>query len=352
MFGFYDKYFTFFGLDITYYGFMIALGMAIGVFVACKNAKLRGLKVDDLLIIACYVLPLSIIGARIYYVLFSLDEFNSFWDIFKIWEGGMAIYGGVIGGALGIVLYCLIHKKNFLDVGDIAVPSLVLGQAIGRIGCYFAGCCYGIAVNDPSVTWFPLSTKINGVWHLSTFFYECLWDLMTFVILLLLLRKDKMKYRGSIMCLYFIIYGVGRAWIEALRGDSLYLGSIKVSQLLSILLIAFGVIMLVVTEILHRKGKIKTIKDLKPQYQLNIQSEIEERAKRQAKKEEKRQNKLKQVDNNKIEDDLTKSKADKEINDNDVSIEEKIAGKENPEEVVGDKKQENSSKNEDKKDSQ
>ena len=110
--------------------------------------------------------------------------------------------------------------------------------------------------------------------------------------------------------------------------------------------------MLVVTEILHRKGKIKTIKELKPQYQLNIQSEIEERAKRQAKKEEKRQNKLKQVDNNKIEDDLTKSKADKEINDNDVSIEEKVAGKENPEEVVGDKKQENSSKNEDKKDSQ
>lgn len=368
MFGFYDSYFTFFGLDITYYGFIIALGMAIGVFVACKNAKFRGLKTDDLLIIACYVLPLSIIGARIYYVIFSLEEFDSFWDIFKIWEGGMAIYGGVIGGALGIVLYCLIHKKNFLDVGDIAAPSLVLGQAIGRIGCYFAGCCYGIAVTDPSLTWFPLSTQIDGVWHLSTFFYESIWDLMTFVILFLLLRKDKLKYRGSIIYLYFIIYGTGRAWIEALRGDSLYLGSIKVSQLLSILLIAFGIIMLVVTEILHRKGKIKTLKDLKPQYALNIQSELEEKAKKKAKKEERKQNKIKKAEDSasdvKIEGDVAKQKVStgndnnaasntEIITDAEVS-KEAICGEEGQndlsEEEVIDKKENLSSKNDDKKD--
>ena len=164
----------------------VAIGMALGVFLACKNAKFRGVKSDDIIILACYVLPLSVLGAKLYYLTFSGQPF-SFWDIFKIWEAGLAIYGGVIGGALGLVIYCLIHKKNILDMCDIAAPSLILGQAIGRIGCYFAGCCYGIEVTNPSLTWFPLSTFVHGAWHLSTFFYESLWDLLGFVILMLVL---------------------------------------------------------------------------------------------------------------------------------------------------------------------
>ena len=261
MFGFYDSYFLFFGLHITYYGFIIALAMALAVFVACKNAKFRGLKTDDLIICACYVLPLAIIGARIYYVIFS-DHNYTFGEIFRIWDGGMAILGGVIGGAIGVMLYCLIHKKNFLDVGDIAAPSLILGQAIGRIGCYFAGCCYGIEVTDSSLMWFPLSTQIDGVWHLSTFFYECIWNLLGFVVLMLLLRKSGVKQRGAIMSLYLIIYGAGRAWVEALRGDSLYIGSIKVSQLLSIIMIIIGIAVLVSVYLLTKKGKIKSLKQM------------------------------------------------------------------------------------------
>ena len=254
MFGFYDSYFLFFGLEVTYYGFLIAVGMALGVFVACKNAKFRGFKSDDIIILACYVLPLAVIGAKLYYLTFSGQPF-SFWDIFKIWEAGLAIYGGVIGGALGLVIYCLIHKKNILDMCDIAAPSLILGQAIGRIGCYFAGCCYGIEVTDPSLTWFPLSTFVHGGWHLSTFFYESIWDFATFLLLILLLRKNKVRQRGTIVALYFIVYGTGRAWIEALRGDSLYLGAIKVSQLLSILLIVLGIAIILTTYLLGRKGK-------------------------------------------------------------------------------------------------
>ena len=261
MFGFYDSYFLFFGLHITYYGFIIALAMALAVFVACKNAKFRGLKTDDLIICACYVLPLAIIGARIYYVIF-IDHNYTFGEIFRIWDGGMAILGGVIGGAIGVMLYCLIHKKNFLDVGDIAAPSLILGQAIGRIGCYFAGCCYGVEVTDPNLMWFPLSTQIDGVWHLSTFFYECIWNLLGFVVLMLLLRKSGVKQRGAIMSLYLIIYGAGRAWIEALRGDSLYIGSIKVSQLLSIIMIIIGIAVLVSVYLLTKKGKIKSLKQM------------------------------------------------------------------------------------------
>ena len=227
---------------IYFYGILMALGMGLGVFIACLNAKKRNLKSNDILILACYVLPLALIGARIYYVLFSLHEFSSFWQVFDVRRGGMAIYGGVIGGAIAIGLYCLIHKKNFFAVADVVVPSLILGQAIGRIGCFFSGCCYGIEVTNPDHMWFPLSTQINGVWHLSTFFYECAWDLLVFVALMLVLYLARfIKERGIVMSLYFILYGIGRAWIEALRGDSLMLGSIKVSQLLSILLIIFGV---------------------------------------------------------------------------------------------------------------
>ncbi len=260
MFGFYDSYFLFFGLEITYYGFIIAIAMALAVYLACINAKYRGLKTDDIILAACYILPLSIIGARIYYVIFS-DISYSFAEIFRIWDGGMAIYGGVIGGTIGGILYCIIHKKNILDVGDIAAPSLILGQAIGRIGCYFAGCCYGVEVTNPNLMWFPLSTKIHGIWHYSTFFYESIWNFLAFIILMLLLRKSKLKFRGALMSLYLIIYGAGRAWIEGLRGDSLYIGSIKVSQLLSILLILLGIVILTIIYIQTKKGKIKSVQE-------------------------------------------------------------------------------------------
>lgn len=287
MFGFYDSYFLFFGLEVTYYGFLIAVGMALGVFVACKNAKFRGFKSDDIIILACYVLPLSVIGAKLYYLTFSGQPF-SFWDIFKIWEAGLAIYGGVIGGALGLVIYCLIHKKNILDMCDIAAPSLILGQAIGRIGCYFAGCCYGIEVTDPSLTWFPLSTFVHGGWHLSTFFYESIWDFATFLLLILLLRKNKVRQRGTIVALYFIVYGTGRAWIEALRGDSLYLGAIKVSQLLSILLIVLGIAIILTTYLLGRKGKDVFVKE---KVALVIKQEQEKKIVRQTLKQKKKEEK-------------------------------------------------------------
>ena len=229
-------------LRIEFYGLIMALAMILGVAVACLNAKKRGLKSTDIFILACYVLPLAIIGARIYYVLFSLDQFTSFWQVFEIWNGGLAIYGGVIGGAIGVLLFCLIHKKNFFAVADIAVPSLILGQAIGRIGCFFAGCCYGIEVTNPEHMWFPLSTQIDGVWHYSTFFYESFWNFLVFAGLMCVLYLAKpIKEYGVLMSLYLVFYGIGRAWIEGLRGDSLYLGSIKVSQLLSILLIIAGV---------------------------------------------------------------------------------------------------------------
>ena len=258
MFGFFNSYFLLFGLKITYYGLIIAIAMALGVFIACKNAHLRGLKSDDILIVACYVLPLSILGARSYYVIFSQQSI-SFLEFFQIWNGGMAIYGGVIGGAIGVTLFCLIHKKNFLDVADVVAPSLILGQALGRIGCYFAGCCYGIEVTNPAYQFFPLSTQINGVWHLSTFFYESLWNFILFILLLFLLRGSKFTQKGAISSLYLIGYGLGRFWIEGLRGDSLMIGALRTSQILSIILVFVGIILFITYFVLAKKGNKKAL---------------------------------------------------------------------------------------------
>lgn len=256
MFGFYDSYFLFFSLKISYYGFLIALGMLLGVIIACVNAKKRGLKGDDILLLACYIIPLSILGARTYYVIF-FGGLSSFWQFFKIWEGGMAIYGGIIGGAIAVALYCLIHKKNFFDVADVAVPSLALGQCIGRIGCIFAGCCYGMEVENPNLHFFPVSMFSNGAWHYATQFYESFCCLLIFIVFMILINK-KVSTKGVMLSLYLICYGVTRFWIEGLRGDSLYLGSIKVSQLLSFLLIIGGTVLLTIL-LVRKKKKAKIL---------------------------------------------------------------------------------------------
>lgn len=253
MFGFYDSYFLFFSLKISYYGFLIAVGMLLAIVVACYNAKKRGLKSDDILLLACYIIPLSILGARAYYVTF-FGGLTSFWQFFKIWEGGMAIYGGIIGGVIAVALYCLIHKKNFFDVTDIAVPSLALGQCIGRIGCIFAGCCYGMEITNSSLQFFPIGLQINGVWHYATQIYESFFCLIIFIVFMFVIRKVSTK--GVMLSLYLICYGVTRFWIEILRGDSLYLGAIKVSQLLSLLIVIGGIILLTILLVQkHKKSK-------------------------------------------------------------------------------------------------
>ena len=349
MFGFYEDHFTIFGLDIAYYGFIIAVAMALGVFVACKNAKLRGLRTDDIILLACYVLPLAVIGARIYYVIFA-DQSFSFVEILRIWDGGMAIYGGVIGGAIGVMLFCFIHKHNFLDVGDIAAPSLILGQSIGRIGCYFSQCCYGIEVTDPSLQWFPLSTQIGGTWHLSTMFYESLWDLLLFIALMLILRKGWVKQRGSIVGLYFIGYGVGRAWIEALRGDSLYLGAIKVSQLLSIILIIAGIALILTMYILHRKGKVKNLSEIDYRGMILARNEAEQnrkndRAKARAEKKANKQNIQQTVQTEPNQDkEITSEIQDVPVNSDSVVEDKEVENKEQQDKTTNFDKKDNSTK--------
>lgn len=239
------KGFSLFGLEIRFYGIIMAIAMAIGVFVACKNAKYRNLKTDDILILSLYVLPLAVIGARIFSFISERDLYDSFWQIFNLRTGGMSIFGGIIGGAIAIVIYCLIHKKNFLDVVDIVVPSLILGQAIGRWGNFFNQEVYGFEVTNPNLQWFPFSVFIEetGTWHLAAFFYEFILNLVIFTVLMLLLRKFKIKDRGLLMASYLIMYGTVRTFLEPIRMPQyiLYLGNVRISLLVSLICLAIGV---------------------------------------------------------------------------------------------------------------
>ena len=262
----FNNSFEIFGLTINYYGLISALGYLVGVIVSCFYAKKRGFKVDDIITLACFVIPLAIIGARIYYVLFSLDEFTNFWDVFKIWEGGLGFYGGLIGGALGVVLYCLIFKKNFLKLADVVVAGLILGQGIGRWGNFVNQEAFGYYIDNANMQWFPFGVYIEHChqsgctcpgygWHLATFFYEFMNNLVIFIVLSLLLFKVKFKNDGMVASCYLIMYGFCRFIVEGLRMDSLYLGPFRISQLLSIVFILCGIAYIVFCVVKNKRKK-------------------------------------------------------------------------------------------------
>ncbi|MBR3790576.1 MAG: prolipoprotein diacylglyceryl transferase [Clostridia bacterium] len=246
--------FSIFGLEISYYGLLMGIAFLVAISIAVFNAKKRGMTTDDILLLAIYIIPLSILGARTYFCIFSGNTYT-FLQFFEIWNGGLAILGGVIGGVIAIVLYCLIHKKNFLQILDIAAPSLIIGQAIGRIGCFFAGCCYGIEVTNPSLHFFPVSIQIDGVWHFATMFWESAFCILGFVALQLFFKRKPPK--GAVACAYMCIYGVWRAIVETFRGDSLmfFETGLKVSQVLSILLVIGGIIGLILIYTKHKKNE-------------------------------------------------------------------------------------------------
>ncbi|MGN1222917.1 MAG: prolipoprotein diacylglyceryl transferase [Christensenellales bacterium] len=240
-----------FGLNLSIYGLLMAVGFLLAYFIVKHLFKKRG-KINenitlDLLII---ILPSSIIGARIYYILFSGRSWT-FLEMLQIWNGGLAIYGGIIGGFIALVIYSLVKKINLLDITDSIAVGLIIAQAIGRIGCYFAGCCYGIETVNESLMWFPMSVMIDGKWHLATFFYESLWNILGFISLLIV--YNKVNKTGFSTGLYLAIYGFGRFFIEGLRGDSLLIGPFKVSQLLSALVFCAGVLIMIFCFTLNKK---------------------------------------------------------------------------------------------------
>ena len=234
-------------LEIKFYGLIMAFSMLLGVLLACKLAKKKGIKSDDIFLLALIVLPCAIVGARLYYCFFY--EYNySFGELFKIKQGGLAIYGGVIGGVIGIVIFSLIKKdwKLIFTLLDVIAPCLILGQALGRWGNFFNQEAYGNQIINEKYMWFPFAVWIEDkqAWFQATFFYESLWNTVGLIFLLVAYHKTKLT--GTTTSIYLIWYGIGRTWIEGLRSDSLYIGStnIRVSQVLSLILVAIGLVVL------------------------------------------------------------------------------------------------------------
>ncbi|MCI8326896.1 MAG: prolipoprotein diacylglyceryl transferase [Lachnospiraceae bacterium] len=263
------KNFEVFGISIAYYGLIIAAGMLAGILMATYEAKRTGQNPDDYFDLAIFAIFFSVIGARIYYVIFSWDSYkNNLWNVFNLRQGGLAIYGGVIAAIITTLVFARLKKLSFPKLADTAILGLILGQIIGRWGNFFNREAFGgytdgllamqlpvdaVRSGDISIDLAEHIIELNGISYIQvhpTFLYESLWNLGVLVILLLV-RRHK-KFDGEIILLYLAGYGIGRFWIEGLRTDQLLLPSteIAVSQLLAGILVIVSVVMLV---LLNRK---------------------------------------------------------------------------------------------------
>ncbi|HIW12644.1 MAG TPA: prolipoprotein diacylglyceryl transferase [Candidatus Salinicoccus stercoripullorum] len=232
-------------LEIHWYGIIIAAGMLLGFYLADREADRRGLPEGMFMDLMFYIIIFSIIGARLYYVIFQWEYYSrNPIDIIMINEGGMAIHGGLIGGALAGFIFCRVKGYSFFRIADIAAPSLILGQAIGRWGNFMNQEAHGGEVTRGFLESLRLpefiinQMYIDGAYYHPTFLYESLWNLLGFAILLLLRPKLKV---GQTILLYLIYYSAGRFFIEGMRTDSLMIGEVlRTAQVISILLIVLA----------------------------------------------------------------------------------------------------------------
>ncbi|SCZ78058.1 prolipoprotein diacylglyceryl transferase [Pseudobutyrivibrio xylanivorans] len=245
---------------IAFYGIIIAIGMLVGVCFILHEAKRQGFDEDKFLDICIITIIVGVIGARLYYVIFAWEYYkDNLLSIFNIRQGGLAIYGGVLAGIASVAVLCKIRKHNFLQVMDICIIGVVIGQIFGRWGNFFNREVFGQYTDGLFAMLLPINSirsqqdvtaemlsnlvQINGVDYISvhpTFLYESLWNLGLLIILLLMIKNK--KFNGQVFFTYLLGYGAGRFWIEGIRTDQLKLWgtSIPVSQALAAILIVLG----------------------------------------------------------------------------------------------------------------
>lgn len=240
--------FEFGPFTVAWYGIIIVTAMILAVSLSIREAEKRHISEDFVVDAAFWMIPLGIIGARIYYVLFELDAYLS--DpirIFYIWEGGLAVYGGLIAGVIAIYYRCKKENIPMLLFTDVLIPYVLLAQAIGRWGNFVNQEAHGGEVSRQFLESLMLpefiinQMNINGTYYHPTFLYESVWSLIGVIILLVIRNKEKLLLRGETTALYLIWYGLGRFFIEGMRTDSLYIGSFRVSQLLSLVMVIAGI---------------------------------------------------------------------------------------------------------------
>ena len=270
------KSFTVFGIEIAYYGVIIALGMLAGALVAYREAKKTGQKVDDYIDFTLYTLIAAIIGARIYYVIFEWDYYSAHpLEIFNLRAGGLAIYGGVLASVLTLFIFTKVKKLKFWLMADTAVQGLIIGQIIGRWGNFFNREAFGGYTDSLFAMQLPVAeakgitqeliehlVTVDGVSYVQvhpTFLYEGTWNLLLFIGICLYKRHK--KFDGEIFAIYLMGYGVGRFIIEGLRTDQLVikaLGGIAASQVLSIILIILAAAFIIYNRVQLKKRTLVT----------------------------------------------------------------------------------------------
>ncbi len=283
--------FSFSGINIHWYGIVIASALLIGVVLGVIEAKRRGFRAEMVLDFMLIAIPVCVVGARLYYVAFEWENYaDNLWSIFAIWNGGLAIYGAVIGGVIAAIIFYRWRRIKIGTMMDIAAPSLVIAQAIGRWGNFVNQEAYGYVISNPKAQWFPLGVYIqaDSMWHYATFFYESVWNVLVFIVLMVV--RKRIKIRGGVFALYLIGYGIGRFIIEPLRTDSLWLiggqsaeqvanlkitwglwffnDGIRISQVLSLVMILGSILYLVIM-----KAKKPSLDEYKGLYDASMTSE-------------------------------------------------------------------------------
>ena len=259
-----DRYiFSIGDVNIEWYSVLIVIGAILAIIMIIREAKRYGYPKDFVFNMCFWTIIVGIIGARLYYVLFNLDLYTNIVDVFKIWEGGLAIHGGIIFGLITCFLYCKKYKVRTVRMVDFIVPALLLAQAIGRWGNFFNGEAHGAvtslgALQDLHIPNFIIEgMNIGGVYYQPTFLYESLSCLLG-VIVILIVRRLKITKVGQPTAIYLMWYGLGRFFIETMRTDSLMLGGFKVAQIVSVIMIIVGLIVIMIT---GRKGRYEDLYD-------------------------------------------------------------------------------------------
>ena len=256
--------FELFGKPIYWYGVIIMLGIVAAFIHAIIRSKREGFTTDDVLDMGIFTVLFGVLGARLYYVVTTLDthQYKNFIDVIAIWEGGLAIYGGIIAGCTALVLTAVYKKINPLKVMDAVGPGVMLAQAIGRWGNFMNGEAFGYEVAEGSLLYPFRMGLISDYTHTGstmhyyhpTFLYESLWNIAGFVFICLIYRKK--KFNGQMALTYFAWYGFGRFFIEGLRTDSLYVGPFRISQVVGLVCFVAGITLMVVGSVLTRNGKL------------------------------------------------------------------------------------------------
>ncbi len=243
--------------EVRWYGIIIVCGIILAFLYTNYRAKHEGVSFDDLLDYAIFTVLSGVVGARLYYVLTSSREYT-FGEIFAVWNGGLAIYGGIIGGAAALFVVSFVKKIKWQKVFDMVGPGVMLGQIVGRWGNFFNGEAFGETPAKDSLLYvFRMHLKreewTSTVECQPTFLYESLWNLIGFIIINLLYKKK--KFDGQVVLMYLTWYGFGRMLIEGLRTDSLYVGPIRISQLVGFLCFVVGLALIVIFSIRADKKK-------------------------------------------------------------------------------------------------